>query len=141
MRKELFKIHTNHNRNRAYLIEYKTKHYTDNFHPYMMKFVNMYYDLYPYSNLINKFKNLQKTFEEPTDFRHILCRYHINHFLNTNMVWPEENNRTMLVKDLPKDEIEKMIDYLGYCIGLSRINAAESLISIYHMYKYIEGWK
>ena len=57
------------------------------------------------------------------------------------MVWPEENNRTMLVKDLPKDEIEKMIDYLGYCIGLSRINAAESLISIYHMYKYIEGWK
>ena len=139
MKKELFKIQSN--RYRENLIEYKTKHYKDDFHPYMMKFVNMYYDLYPYSNLINKFKEFQKTLKKPTDLRHILFIYHINHFLNTNMVWPEENNRTMLIKDLPKNEIEKMIDYLGYCIGLSRVNAAESLISIYHMYKDIEGWK
>lgn len=69
------------------------------------------------------------------DGLHPLCIRLLRILLNTDMIWPDDSIPTMRVKDLPRDDKEMVIDYVGFLIGLPQGHGNYSLIGLYLQYK------
>lgn len=65
----------------------------------------------------------------------------IHDFMNTKFKWEKKkdlgNATYERVKDLPKDELLKTIDCLGYFLGLNPHNGSEHLLNVLEMFKMV----
>jgi len=103
----------------------------------LKNFVKEYYRLCDYSELVNKFR---ETHVLGQDRRHELFITHIKKFLNTIMLYAD--GYSVLVKKLPLPEILRLVDYLGYEIGLAgHGHGNDSLLSIFKKYCKADWFK
>lgn len=101
----------------------------------LKKFCNQFLDDLDYNTFTIRFA---KSWPKNTDGRYTLFQELIRILLNTTMTWPNDNIPDMKVKELPPDDKDMVIDYVGYLIGLPQGQGNDSLIRLYHKYK--ESW-
>ena len=101
----------------------------------LKKFCNQFLDQLDYNNFTIKFA---KKWGKGRDGRHTFFKELIRILLNTTMQWPNDNLPDMKVKDLPPDDKDMVIDYVGFLIGLPQGQGNDSLIRLYHKYK--QSW-
>jgi hypothetical protein len=89
------------------------------YHPRMLKFVQMYYDTIDYSKMLDDFIAKNSLRSKETYLFEEFAVFHLRKFLNTSMVYPD--GREILVKNLPENEINEIIDCFGEEIGVSSI--------------------
>jgi len=101
----------------------------------LKKFCNQFLDEIDYNNFTISFS---QKWPKNTDGRYSLFQELIRILLNTTMTWPHDNIPDMKVKDLPDDDKDMVIDYVGYLIGLPQGQGNDSLIRLYHKFK--QSW-
>lgn len=107
----------------------------EKFPPTLKKFIEMYYEQCDYPKLVADFAHYQQSLKTPIDLRHSLWVTHIRQFLKTKMIYPD--GQVFIVKNLPEKEILRLVDYLGYEIGLGVGHGNDKLIDIYKQYKHL----
>jgi hypothetical protein len=98
--------------------------------PKMRTFVDLYYQKRPYPVFCRQFQTAWSKSHPGQDGRMALWQAHIQEFLHVTMTWPDDRPDCH-VSDLPTEDKEVLIDYLGYEIGLHRGQGNTSLIDVY----------
>lgn len=99
--------------------------------PKMRTFVDLYYQQRPYPVFCRQFQTAWSKSHPGQDGRMALWQAHIQEFLDVTMAWPDRPD--CRVRDLPDDDKDVLIDYLGYEIGLHRGQGNTALIDVYQL--------
>jgi len=99
----------------------------------LKNFVNLYYDQLDYNQFCIDFTASWTSMFPGTDGRHALWIEHIVRFLCTKINWPG-HEKSMYVQDLPLVERVKLVDYLGFEIGVHQGQGNDNLLGIYKLY-------
>jgi hypothetical protein len=97
--------------------------------PKMKTFVDLYYEKKPYSQFSQTFQERWNRDHKGEDGRMTMWTTHIREFLDTRMEWPD--GHSCLVSDLPADDKDILVDYLGFQIGLGRGQGNTALVDVF----------
>ncbi len=102
------------------------------YHKKMLKFVNLYYDLFDCNEFIKKnTKNVNPILDVYPQRGRLLRRYlpNIIQFINTKDI-----HSGVVVKELPEEELLEMLQCLGYVIGINEHTGGENFAKLYLKY-------